>query len=87
MLRKLARGLRSVTNGFGEVKVPQKPAEGRKAAKRTDAGHSKKKGMSLAARKRLSEAMKARWQERKQPKLARRQTDEALGNGQKGQVA
>lgn len=91
MLRKLAKGLRSVTNGFGGVEVPHKATEGRKAPLRTNAGHPKKKGMSPAARKRLSEAMKKRWADKKAqakgPKLARRASDEAVGNAQRGQVA
>lgn len=90
-LRKLAKGLRSVTNGFGGVEAPQKAPEGRKTALRAKAGQPKKKGLSPAARKRLSEVMKKRWADRKAqakgPKLTRRASDEAVGNVPKGQVA
>lgn len=90
-LRKLAKGLRSVTNGFGGVEVPQKPSEGRKAAKQAKAGPQKRKPMSAIVRKRLSEAMKARWEAKRatnqKPKLARRANDEPVGNAQQGRVA
>lgn len=90
MLRKLAKSLRSVTSGFGGVEAPRKVSGGRKAALHANAGPSKRKGMSSIVRKRLSETMKKRWAERKkqkQPVLARRATDDAVGNGQRGQVA
>lgn len=90
-LRKLAKGLRSVTNGFGGVEASRKATESRKVTKHAITPHPKKKGMSPAARKRLSEAMKKRWADKKAqakgPKLARRASDEAVGNASRGQVA
>lgn len=86
-LQKLARSLRKVTE---EVRVHGKATEAAMRQPRAKAAPPKKKGMSPAARKRLSEAMKKRWADKKAakgPKLARRASDETVGNGQKGQVA
>ena len=68
-LLKLVKALRRLTD---DVQAHPQAPEPRKVAKRPVAAHSnakpKRKGMSAAAKRKLSEAMKARWAERKAEK-------------------
>jgi len=92
-LLKLARSLRRVTDEVGRhaeaMESPERPLKRRKGHS-TSAPQLRKKGMSPAARKCLSEAMKVRWAEKRATahKPNGHQHKKALmGEALKGQVA
>jgi len=102
-LHKLARAFRGLLNELAGTEASEAPAKGRKRPLRHKKRHStaapepQKKGMSPAARKKLSQMMRLRWAERKAQAAAKEAQNARQLNGQhkrapvgealKGQVA
>jgi len=94
-LHKLARAFRGLLSELAGAEASEAPAKGRKRPLKRGKGHStaapqpQKKGMSPAARKKLSQMMKVRWAEKRAMthKPNGQHKKAPVGEALKGQVA